>query len=190
MESFWGSLKNELVHHCRYATRAEAQASIREYIEIFYNRQRRHSRLGLYCAGRVRPEFQQTAGSRLRWEYLLLTPLMPITELNNHIPGPLNGGPGYSQTTPCMAAESDGRFLKNRATERWSMAGTGSLVSPTARKAKRKCSGREYSFRLGRIPGFYVQRCQVFPRGWSIQNSHIRRGHFRPEISTGICKNR
>lgn len=46
MESFWGSLKNELVHHCRYATRAEAQASIREYIEIFYNRQRRHSRLG------------------------------------------------------------------------------------------------------------------------------------------------
>lgn len=46
MESFWGSLKNELVHHYRYATRAEAEASIREYIEIFYNRQRRHSRLG------------------------------------------------------------------------------------------------------------------------------------------------
>jgi transposase InsO family protein len=46
MESFWGSLKNELVHHCRYATRAEAKASIQEYIEIFYNRQRRHSRLG------------------------------------------------------------------------------------------------------------------------------------------------
>jgi len=46
MESFWGSLKNEHVHHCRYATRAEAEASIREYIEIFYNRQRRHSRLG------------------------------------------------------------------------------------------------------------------------------------------------
>ena len=46
MESFWGSLKNELVYHCRYATRAEAEASIREYIEIFYNRQRRHSRLG------------------------------------------------------------------------------------------------------------------------------------------------
>lgn len=46
MESFWGSLKNELVYHCRYVTRAEAEASIREYIEIFYNRQRRHSRLG------------------------------------------------------------------------------------------------------------------------------------------------
>ena len=46
MESFWGSLKNELVYHRRYQTRSEAQASIQEYIEIFYNRQRRHSRLG------------------------------------------------------------------------------------------------------------------------------------------------
>ena len=34
MESFWGSLKNELVHHCRYLTRAEAKASITEYIEL------------------------------------------------------------------------------------------------------------------------------------------------------------
>lgn len=46
MESVWGSLKNELVHHRRYESRAEAEASIREYIEIFYNCQRRHSRLG------------------------------------------------------------------------------------------------------------------------------------------------
>lgn len=46
VESFWGTLKSELVHHRRYATRAEAETSIREYIEIFYNRQRRHSRLG------------------------------------------------------------------------------------------------------------------------------------------------
>ena len=46
MESFWGSLKNELVHHRRYDNRLEAKASICEYIEIFYNRQRRHSRLG------------------------------------------------------------------------------------------------------------------------------------------------
>ncbi len=46
IESFWGALKNELVHHRRFATRAEAEAAIREYIEIFYNRQRRHSRLG------------------------------------------------------------------------------------------------------------------------------------------------
>jgi len=46
IESFWGSLKNELVHHRKYATRAEAEASIQEYIEIFYNRQRRQKRLG------------------------------------------------------------------------------------------------------------------------------------------------
>ena len=46
MESFWGSLKNELVHHRHFATRAEAEAAIREYIEIFYNSQRRHSRIG------------------------------------------------------------------------------------------------------------------------------------------------
>ena len=46
MESFWGSLKNELIHHQRYATRADAETAIKEYIEIFYNRQRRHSRLG------------------------------------------------------------------------------------------------------------------------------------------------
>lgn len=37
IERFWGTLKNERVHHYPYATRAQAEASIREYIEIFYN---------------------------------------------------------------------------------------------------------------------------------------------------------
>lgn len=46
MESFWGPLKNERVHHRRYATREQARREIAEYIEIYYNRQRRHSRLG------------------------------------------------------------------------------------------------------------------------------------------------
>ena len=45
-ESFFASLKKELVHHEDYATRAEARASIFEYIEAFYNRVRRHSALG------------------------------------------------------------------------------------------------------------------------------------------------
>ena len=45
-ESFWGFLKQELVYHRRYATRAEAMASIQEYLEVFYNRIRRHSVLG------------------------------------------------------------------------------------------------------------------------------------------------
>ena len=47
MESFWGTLKQELVHHKRYRTRQEAKADITEYIEVFYNRQRRQERLGL-----------------------------------------------------------------------------------------------------------------------------------------------
>jgi putative transposase len=46
MESFWGTLKNELVHHKRYATREEAVKEITEYIEVFYNRERRQKRLG------------------------------------------------------------------------------------------------------------------------------------------------
>lgn len=46
MESFFASLKKELVHHEDYATREEARASIFEYIEVFYNRERRHSTLG------------------------------------------------------------------------------------------------------------------------------------------------
>ena len=46
MESFWGTLKQELVHHRRYRTRREAIGDITEYIEIFYNRLRRQARLG------------------------------------------------------------------------------------------------------------------------------------------------
>lgn len=46
VESFFASLKTELVHHEDYATRDEAKASIFEYIEAFYNRVRRHSSLG------------------------------------------------------------------------------------------------------------------------------------------------
>lgn len=57
MESFWGSLKNELIHHQRYSTRADAQAAIKEYIEIFYNRQRRHSRLGYVSPARFAENF-------------------------------------------------------------------------------------------------------------------------------------
>ena len=46
MESFWGTLKQELVHHRRYSSRKEAIQDITEYIEIFYNRQRRQAKLG------------------------------------------------------------------------------------------------------------------------------------------------
>ena len=46
MESFFASLKKELVHDADFATRAEARAAIFEYVEVFYNVQRRHSSLG------------------------------------------------------------------------------------------------------------------------------------------------
>jgi transposase InsO family protein len=42
-ESFFHTLKTELVFHERYKTRKQAHASIFEYIEVFYNRKRRHS---------------------------------------------------------------------------------------------------------------------------------------------------
>ncbi len=46
VESFFATLKRELVHDERYTTRAEAKSSIFEYVEAFYNRVRRHSSLG------------------------------------------------------------------------------------------------------------------------------------------------
>jgi len=46
MESLWGTLKNELMHHRHYKTREEAKKEISEHIEVFYNRQRRQKRLG------------------------------------------------------------------------------------------------------------------------------------------------
>ncbi len=45
-ESFWHTLKNELIHRRHFQTRAEAQQAIFEYIEVFYNRIRRHTSIG------------------------------------------------------------------------------------------------------------------------------------------------
>ena len=57
-ESFFGTLKTELIHPMIFATRAKAKTVIAEWIEVFYNRQRIHSTIGylapvqfeeLYC---------------------------------------------------------------------------------------------------------------------------------------------
>jgi len=45
-ESFFHSLKMELIHRRNYPTRQEARSEVFDYIEVFYNRQRRHSALG------------------------------------------------------------------------------------------------------------------------------------------------
>jgi len=50
MESFWATLKAECVTEI-YNSRAEARQSIFEYIEVWYNRQRRHSALGYSSPG-------------------------------------------------------------------------------------------------------------------------------------------
>lgn len=46
MESFWSTLKMELVYRTEFATHREARSAIFDFIEIFYNRQRRHTSLG------------------------------------------------------------------------------------------------------------------------------------------------
>ncbi len=46
MESFFATLKQELVYHRQYQTRNEAKQDIFEYIQVWYNRQRKHSTLG------------------------------------------------------------------------------------------------------------------------------------------------
>lgn len=57
MESFFATLKKELIHQERYATRAAAKRSIFEYIEMFYNRERLHSSLGYISPA----EFEEVA---------------------------------------------------------------------------------------------------------------------------------
>lgn len=46
MESFFKTLKTELIYHCRFQSRSEAKLAVFEYIEVFYNRLRLHSALG------------------------------------------------------------------------------------------------------------------------------------------------
>jgi putative transposase len=46
VESFFATLKKELIHDTRYATREDAKQDVFEWIEVFYNRQRRHTTLG------------------------------------------------------------------------------------------------------------------------------------------------
>jgi len=58
VESFFSSLKNELVHHRRFQHHAEARYAIAEYIEVFYNRQRLHQALGY----RSPDEFERQEG--------------------------------------------------------------------------------------------------------------------------------
>jgi len=57
-ESFYHTLKTELVHHEHYLTRDQARASIFDYIEVFYNRERIHSTLGYVSPLQFELEFE------------------------------------------------------------------------------------------------------------------------------------
>ncbi len=59
MESFWRTLKQELVHHRIYRTRQEAIQDITEYIEVFYNRQRKQKRLGYLSPAAYENKFNE-----------------------------------------------------------------------------------------------------------------------------------
>lgn len=69
MESFFATLKQELVYHRQYQTRNEAKQDIFEYIQVWYNRQRKHSTLGY-----VSPEqFENKRQYRMAaWSFLIL----------------------------------------------------------------------------------------------------------------------
>jgi putative transposase len=58
-ESFFSTLKNELIHLRRFKTREEAKQAIFDYIEVFYNRQRRHSSLGYLSPLEFKLQFRQ-----------------------------------------------------------------------------------------------------------------------------------
>ena len=57
-ESFFATLKVELVYRSRWSTRTHARNEVFEYIELFYNRRRRHSALGYLSPD----EFEHLAG--------------------------------------------------------------------------------------------------------------------------------
>lgn len=60
-ESFFGTIKNELIHRTVFPTRAAARTAIAEYIEVFYNRVRLHSSLGYRTPEEVANEYRENS---------------------------------------------------------------------------------------------------------------------------------
>ncbi|GAB4453715.1 MAG: hypothetical protein OHK0029_07020 [Armatimonadaceae bacterium] len=61
VESFFGTLKQELVHRRSFATREEARQEVFQYIEVWYNRKRRHSSLGYVSPAQFEEKARQRA---------------------------------------------------------------------------------------------------------------------------------
>ena len=62
VESFFGSLKTELVHRTPFFTRREARTALFEYIEIFYNQRRRHSSISYRTPAQARRDMTIASG--------------------------------------------------------------------------------------------------------------------------------
>ena len=62
-ESFFSTLKRELCHRVRFATRAQARSAIFEFIEVFYNRQRRHSTIGMVAPAEFERDYARALTS-------------------------------------------------------------------------------------------------------------------------------
>ena len=83
VESFFGTVKQELVHEASWGSTVDARASIHEYIEVFYNRQRLHSSLGY----RTPAEVDQAAQQRLDTSPQVMS-LLPRTPSSTGAPPP------------------------------------------------------------------------------------------------------
>jgi len=59
MESFFGTLKTECLHHYKFKTRDEAKRVTFEYIEVFYNQIRRHAKLNNQAPAQFAKIYQQ-----------------------------------------------------------------------------------------------------------------------------------
>mgnify|MGYP002624641708 FL=1 len=60
-ESFFASLKNELIYRRKWRSRAELRAALFEYVEVFYNRRRLHSSLDYKTPAEVEQEYAAAA---------------------------------------------------------------------------------------------------------------------------------
>ncbi len=63
IESFWSRMQVELLDRKRWRTRVELAKAIVEYLEIFHNRQRRHSALGMLTPVEFEAVYQPTTAS-------------------------------------------------------------------------------------------------------------------------------
>ena len=59
MESFWSTMQIELLNRKKWKTRIELANAIFEFIEVFYNRQRRHSKIGYIAPVEFEVKMQQ-----------------------------------------------------------------------------------------------------------------------------------